>query len=308
MVHRLLNFELMGSPLGGSPMRGLLKGVIDYAGLFPPAKLPMGEAIETYFRYKNGPESWIVNRFLCPANRLHELADLLQGRPLEVGVIGTSGVDLDAFEGTLEADAKAMTDFEMDSGTVAAYEVRYPAGADFRRVCEDLKAFSDVEVFLELPWSEQQEDQLAELAAQGWLGAKGRTGGLEPNAVPSADELAGFLKSCQDLDVSFKLTAGLHQPLRHFDHSVGANVHGFLQIFAALAINEQNDLSRAEMAEILESESQLFSETGFQWNGLECAFESAKSVRELFCGFGSCSIDEPLEGLTQLGFLQGAKA
>ena len=48
----------------------LLGGVIDYAGMYPPAQLPLSEALRTYVRYKQGKEAWIVNRFVCPAGRL----------------------------------------------------------------------------------------------------------------------------------------------------------------------------------------------------------------------------------------------
>src|SRR6185503_5953718 len=160
---------------------------------------------------------------------------------------------------------------------------------------------------LELPWGDGQSDQLAELAALEWLGAKARTGGLEPSNFPAPEALAGFLKECQDLDVAFKLTAGLHEPARHFDKDVGVEAHGFLNILAALALNEVHDLSRAEMAQVLESEEALWMPNGFCWSDLEVSFEDALLVRQLFVGFGSCSVDEPLEGLASLVFLEGAR-
>lgn len=297
----------------GSPLQGLLEGIIDYAGLFPPARLGMEEAVESYSRYKKGPESWIVDRFLCPASKLEELSRSL-GRnigPMPVGVIGTGGLDLERFETALESDAKAMSAFEGnfgDSAPIEAYEVRLPDGVSLERAANDLDGFSQAEVYLELPWGDGQADHLAELASLTWLGAKARTGGLEPSAFPSSESLAAFLKGCQDLDVSFKLTAGLHEPARHFDKDVGIQAHGFLNILAALALNEAHDLSRAEMAQVLDSEDALWSLYGFSWSDLELSFEEAMPIRALFVGFGSCSIDEPLEGLAALGLLEGARS
>ena len=295
----------------GSPLQGLLEGIIDYAGLFPPARLGMKEAVESFFRYKGGPERWIVNRFLCPASRLEELSQSLEGsKAMPLGVIGTGGVDLDRFETALEADAKALSAFEGrfgDSASIEAYEVRLPDGARLDRVVKDLEGFSGAEVFLELSWTDAQSDQLAEIAATGWMGAKARTGGLEPGNFPSPESLASFLKECQDLDLPFKLTAGLHQPARHFDREVGVQAHGFLNILAALALNEAHDLSRAEMAQVLDSEETLWSPYGFSWSDLEVSFEESAPVRELFVGFGSCSIVEPLEGLSELGLLAEAR-
>ena len=39
-------------------LRALLSGIIDYAGLFPPAKLPLDQAIRNYARYRTEPDSY----------------------------------------------------------------------------------------------------------------------------------------------------------------------------------------------------------------------------------------------------------
>jgi hypothetical protein len=49
------------------PRRELLRGLIDYAGVFPPAALPLAEAVDNYQRYRSGPHAWIVSRFVIPA-------------------------------------------------------------------------------------------------------------------------------------------------------------------------------------------------------------------------------------------------
>ena len=36
----------------------LLKSLIDYAGLFPPSGLSMGDAIANYDRYRISPNAW----------------------------------------------------------------------------------------------------------------------------------------------------------------------------------------------------------------------------------------------------------
>src|SRR5437660_1475932 len=77
-------------------LRALLEHVIDYAGLFPPATLPLDEAVRNYARYRTEPEGWMLGRFICPAARLAELspfADELfpDWRPLAVAVLGRGG-------------------------------------------------------------------------------------------------------------------------------------------------------------------------------------------------------------------------
>ena len=51
----------------------LLDHLIDYAGLFPPAELPMPEALRNYAAYRTGECSWALARFIVPAARLDEV-------------------------------------------------------------------------------------------------------------------------------------------------------------------------------------------------------------------------------------------
>ena len=54
--------------------RALLESLVDYAGLFPPAALPMPDAVAEYRDARRGEHHWMLGRFLCPASRLEELA------------------------------------------------------------------------------------------------------------------------------------------------------------------------------------------------------------------------------------------
>jgi hypothetical protein len=69
----------------------LLAGIIDYAGLFPPAKLPLDQAFQNYLRYRAEPDSWMLARFVCPAHRLKELVPYLEesGAPVLISVLGS---------------------------------------------------------------------------------------------------------------------------------------------------------------------------------------------------------------------------
>jgi len=53
-------------------IRALCEGLVDYAGLFPPAGLDMPSACENYARYVRGDDAWMLGRFICPASRLEE--------------------------------------------------------------------------------------------------------------------------------------------------------------------------------------------------------------------------------------------
>jgi hypothetical protein len=61
----------------------LLSGLIDHAPLFPPASLPLDEALEDHRRALASPHSWMVARFVCPASRLADL----DGERLRLSVV-----------------------------------------------------------------------------------------------------------------------------------------------------------------------------------------------------------------------------
>lgn len=54
-------------------LRVLLEGLIDYAGLFPPAALSMQDAVRNYARYRDEDFAWALGRFVVPADRAHEV-------------------------------------------------------------------------------------------------------------------------------------------------------------------------------------------------------------------------------------------
>ena len=59
------------------PERALLSGMVDYAGLFPPAQLPLEKAVREYALHLGEAEAWVLGRFIIPAQRLEELEPYL---------------------------------------------------------------------------------------------------------------------------------------------------------------------------------------------------------------------------------------
>ena len=54
-------------------LRILMNGLIDYAGLFPPAALDMAAAMNSYAEYRKGEYAWMLGRFVVPAARKGEV-------------------------------------------------------------------------------------------------------------------------------------------------------------------------------------------------------------------------------------------
>lgn len=55
-------------------LRALLANVMDYAGLYPPASLQLGEVVTNYQRYLFSPDAWMLNRLVLPMEKLGEVA------------------------------------------------------------------------------------------------------------------------------------------------------------------------------------------------------------------------------------------
>jgi len=131
---------------------------------------------------------------------------------------------------------------------------------------------------------------LPELKKRG-LRAKIRTGG---DSVPSIEQVANFIRACKNAGIAFKATAGLHHPIRN-----GA-MHGFVNVFLAAVMVE-----RAE--EILAEEDPkvfVFGDDGVAWRGHAVTTDAITNMRRDFAlSFGSCSFEEPIDDLKELGWL-----
>lgn len=288
----------------------LLGGSIDYAGLFPPTALPMDEAVAEYRRLLESDGSWIVNRFISPVAWLGDFLTLLKQKapsePWKMSILGTSiegfRQDLRLIE-AFEAEAREFVEVE-------AYEVK-SNGQDLNP--GSLRHLVDAgfdEVYVELPWGEPMMEGVLLLAETEVIGAKARTGGLEASAFPSTTALAAFIQECVNLDLPFKLTAGLHHPLPTADRATGAIMHGFVNVFVAGTLAYVHDLSRPEIERILASNSAedfWFSPGGLGWRDFEASNQEVDEFRQQFGSYGSCSVREPLEDLATLGWL-GARA
>jgi hypothetical protein len=134
----------------------LLAEVIDYAGLFPPAKLPLEAAWAGFVEHRSDPAAWMLSHFVIPAAKLAELEPLLERtptpaqRPWSFSVLAGGGADEAEFRRLIAADAERLQGFERRSGArafVPALEVKLPAstrGGDRAEVWIDLvtKAFA----------------------------------------------------------------------------------------------------------------------------------------------------------------------
>lgn len=293
-------------------LRSLLDGAIDYAGVFPPAKLDLGPALTEYLSIRDSDNAWIMSRFACPTHALSHLNQLLhEAKPenqVPITVIAAPCHDHDAWQTRLETDARTMSDFERHSDNYAvieAYETPLPEVDKIDFYVADLGGFTGIEVLLELPWKEGFEDGIAWIAETDNYIAKARLGGATAAAFPSNELVAKWIVECTQLNVPYKFTAGLHHPMPVIDKVTEGRMHGFLNVLVANAVCLQNDLTIDEVVQILANEDAdnfNFSSLAMNYKGQILNLEQIEESRDIFYGWGSCSIEEPLQDLADLGF------
>jgi hypothetical protein len=293
-------------------VRAFLSGIIDYAGLFPPAKLPLDKAVSNYAKYRADSDAWMLGRFVIPAARLGELdahVPLFSPRsPLHLSVLGRGGETSEAFRTGIVADLEdvhAFCDRYGAAAVVDVYEVKPPPGVILDLAAEGLQWPADLRAFCEVSLAETAST----LAAVGKTGAgvKLRCGGLEASAFPEPAQVAHIITVCRDKGLSLKFTAGLHHPIRHYDRDIQTKMHGFLNVFGAAVLAHTLRLSEDQLRLIIEDEDPSsfgFDEIGFGWKQYHVLTEEIFTARRQFAvSFGSCSFDEPRDDLRSLGIL-----
>jgi len=262
-------------------MRAALERLIDYAGLFPPAKLPLEDALAQYEQAREGAASWMLSRFIARAEDLIALRKCLEGRArIELSVIAAPAM----FEVVARARHEGWV-------TIAGIEVPlgdYSIGGCVRQARR--ARLDDLPIYVEPSHGRLAMDELAE----GGLRAKLRCGGIKPSSYPSVEAVAAFIREACAAGVAFKATAGLHHPLRHFNAEAGVMMHGFLNVLAA-AVHAPN-LDRPALEAIVAAERLEDLDLGDE-------DEVRRARHGRFISYGSCSFEEPVEDLRALHVL-----
>ncbi len=299
--------------------------LIDYAGLFPPAKLPMEEAVAEYAAAQNGAASWVLGRFIVPASRISEVARLWAEReaePLALAVIVDASLEPRLWFASLQGALAEVAGVRASAPSVriAALEIPLPAPSSVRETLDapigqlraslDRASLQDVPGYVELPrvrWRESLPGAMTALARMR-LSAKLRCGGVVADAFPPPDDVAAFVAAAAAANVAFKATAGLHHPVRHVDPATGFVMHGFLNLLAAATFAPRAGVDL--LAEIVAEEdpgSFGLDDLSLRWRDQRASLDDVARMRaSAFHGYGSCSFSEPVEDLTALRLLPAA--
>jgi hypothetical protein len=294
-------------------IRVLLAEAIDYAGLFPPAKLSMPEAVINYATYRNSNYRWMLGRFICPVTRLDEFfesaRDFLPREEGEMWKISALGAD------NVAETAEKITAFNEKNGARAVIDMVELKASTAEGIESDSKELPEgVTAYFELPLDESLPETVSALAVSRNR-AKIRTGGVTADMFPSARDIIRFIRTCVAANTPFKATAGLHHPIRCFKpltyepDSPSGTMHGFLNVFLATGFAREG-LRPEMLEEVLEDEFEevfQFTDNGAIWQKeYELTVYQIEAMRAKgINSFGSCSFDEPISDLQELGILEG---
>ena len=296
--------------LGMTALRTLLTGLVDYAGLFPPAELPMAQAVEKYASYKKGAHTWMLGRFVLPVSRLGEFAAAAAGQVPPAGEPWWLAGLVNA--ASLRADINAAADFNErhDLGAVVdSFELK---AADAGTIAEAAKLVPrGAALYVEVPL-DPDPAPLLDVIAEHNLRAKARTGGVTPDAIPPSAQVARFLNGCAERGIVYKCTAGLHHPIRarypltYKPDAPVAVMHGYLNVFLAGAYL-LHGMPEPEAVALLDETNIAafqFGDQSVTWRGHRLAPDQLGAARIYATAFGSCSFDEPVGDLQAAGVLR----
>lgn len=292
-------------------VKALLAEIVDYAGLFPPAGLPMSEAVINYAAYKNSNYSWMLGRFVVPVRRLDEFLERAddfisrdESSQWKLSVLASDDIDetvqlIEWFND--EHGPKVMCD---------AIEVKANTSEMIESVARSVPGH--LTAYFEVPVAGDIADLVSTLALNKQH-AKIRMGGVTRSAFPKLWHIVRFIHVCLAANVPFKATAGLHHPVRclkpltYEKDAPSGKMHGFLNLFLAVGFFRLG-FKKETIKEILLDEatdSFHFDDTGATWRGEYTLGTGHLDYirRHNIISFGSCSFEEPVEDLQQMGVI-----
>ena len=331
-------------------LRTFMNGLIDYAGLFPPADLPLNEAISEYISQIKSDNSQMLSRFIIHTSKLDELDEFLplfkDVGPLRLSVLGGGGNSDDEYLNKIDQNITNINDYREKHGNkieIDVIECKMPSNSPSKSTMEKATAslnrngLTHYHEFAELPpvgmnysteiddssWDKDITPTVKLISKLDNAGIKLRCGGIVKEAFPSVEQVAAMIQTCVIIGVPMKFTAGLHHPIRHFADEYDEYMHGFINtfgagVFATTFPKPKNSQEKYRMFILLShmiddqnAENFSFTNDSMTWKvgddrdtQFEIDAETIENARKNgMISYGSCSFQEPIDDLTQLGWM-----
>jgi hypothetical protein len=283
----------------------LLRGLFDDASLFPPASLSMAAAVAGHRRHAIAWYAPLTGPFVCPDTRLAELGAVLTAAgmiAIDISLIVTAGAAaVAAATDAVVADPRLrLRALEVPAAIGATDDPARAIGV----VAEALDAapLAGAATYIEVPSqviaTARHPESLLAIAADRGYRLKLRTGGATSEAFPDEATLAACLVALAGRRVRFKCTAGLHHAVRHTAGDTGFEQHGFLNVLLAVGAADAGASLDQVTAVLAEREPAAVAK---QVRAIDA--DHAERSRSLVISIGTCSTDEPVTDLLDLGLV-----
>jgi hypothetical protein len=268
----------------------MFDGLFDDAALFPPASLPLPDAVRQHHEHQGSWYADLVGPLVVTELQLRPLTRLLTAdtEPLPISLIVSSGPP-----GVGAAVVAALADPRL---RLVAIDVASAPGHSVLGARHALAQHVPDWVigYVEIGW-DAGENALDELA--GWsYRAKWRTGGATARAFPATEVLATGLVACVQRQIGIKCTAGLHRAIGHTAPGTGFEHHGFLNLLLAI--------DAARSGRPVDDVATLLAERDAAVVTSAIRAQDAAAVRHSLASVSTCSIAEPVDDLVALGLVR----
>lgn len=237
-------------------LRALVGGLIDYAGLYPPAALPLSQVIENYQRYLDSPDAWMLNRLVLPAAKLGEV---------QLGTNWRVTLLVEQEPGPLPRQVETL---EYKGGRKLSLPTYCEVALD-----QVVDGFAKVRTGGLTPDVIPSSEQIADFLCQA-----------VSRRLP--------FKATAGLHHAYR--SG--RALTYAEDSPRGVMHGFINVFTAAAFAWQGMDRATVVKVLEDSPGSFgFREDEVRWHGQRLTTEQISSARREFAhSFGSCSFEEPV--------------
>lgn len=322
----------------------LLNSAVTYAGLYPPASLKLNEALRNYVDFSHSKYAWMLANFILPHHELPFLSSFADRKhrlkgPLSLCITGPETNTLFEFKNVINnIEQQIMAAHTGYPGEVRTnlLELKLPLSSIETLNPEELiKALEAVvsttaesrllphRVFFEVPGNEYDAEltkkvikviavhnkSILKRKVNNYLfsGIKINCSTKKSGKIPSASYLAEVILYARDANVAVKFSGSENTPYPSYSYSLGAKMHGFINIFAASILAYTQDLTVDETIEVIEEkrpDNFTFKDEYFAWRELAAPTIEIKMLRMLsITTFNFTSFTTPIDGLKELGYL-----
>lgn len=248
-------------------LKALLDSFIDYAGVFPPAKLPLDTAIANFNDYQTGEYSWMLHWLVLGADQSKDAPNSI--------------------------DSLTSLVTEIDNDRAASIETKSIVIAQKPVYCETA------------PGNTEQLDAIKRSNCFAKIRTGGLKPEAIPStaAVTSFITDCAERKLAFKATAGLHHPIRAMHPLTYEPDAPHAIMHGFVNVLlaSAFAWHGERDIEPI----IAETDASKFSfDDAGHWRGKSLSVAQIREARKNFIhSVGSCSFDEPVHDLQALGFL-----